>query len=155
MYTHLFATREEIQNYYKRFANAYELSSCTQFNSFVKTCIWDDELLVWKVGVQNKASYKLENWVADVVIQCVGSLDRPKFGTTPGREKFGGLSWHTSSWRDDVDLRGKRVGIIGLGPSVAQIIPEIIGKVASATVYIRTPPICLPRNDFAFSKYAP
>ncbi|KAJ4152117.1 hypothetical protein NW765_017626 [Fusarium oxysporum] len=152
LYTHLFATREEIQSYYERFAHAYKLEECTRFNSFVKACHWDEESFTWKVRVQNKISQRIEHWVADIVIHCVGSLDRPKFGTTPGRENFKGLSWHTSSWRHDVDLAGKRVGIIGLGPSVAQIIPAIIDQVESVTVYVRTPPICLPRNDFKFSR---
>ena len=100
----------------------------------------------------DKATGHLQHWISDVVIQCVGSLDRPKFGNTPGREKYKGVSWHTAHWRWDYDLTGKHVGIIGCGPSIAQVIPEIVDKTASTTVYMRTPPVCLPRNDYAFSQ---
>jgi cation diffusion facilitator CzcD-associated flavoprotein CzcO len=151
-WSHFYATRPEIATYYTDFAKHYRLDRCTQFRSFVASCEWDDDAMIWHVSVHNAASKAIELWTADFVCQCVGSLDRPKFGTTPGRENFRGISWHTAHWRDDEDLSGKRVGIIGCGPSAAQIIPEIVDKVEHLTVYMRTPPVCVPRNDFAYSK---
>jgi cation diffusion facilitator CzcD-associated flavoprotein CzcO len=151
-WTRFYATREQIEDYYSEFASSYQLPRCTQFQSFVKKCVWDEKEMVWYVTVQRRGESQLQHWKADVVCQCVGSLDRPKFGNTPGREKFQGVSWHTAHWRNDYDLTGKKVGIIGCGPSAAQIIPEIIDKVGHMTVYVRTPPVCVPRNDFAYSR---
>lgn len=34
-----------------------------------------------------------------------------------GVDDFKGLVWHLAQWRSDVDLRGKRVGVIGNGCS--------------------------------------
>lgn len=150
-WTHFYAKRAEIESYYAKFAHQYKLEKCTQFESFVKFCTWDEEHMVWHVGVANKTTGKTEHWIADVVCQCVGSLDRPKFGNTPGRENFKGVTWHTSHWRNDYDLTGKTVAIIGCGPSAAQLIPEIIDKPKHLTVYMRTPPVCVARNDFAYS----
>ena len=107
--------------------------------------------MVWHVAVANQATGKVGHWIADVVCQCVGSLDRPKWGTTPGREQFQGVSWHTAYWHD-YDLADKRVAIIGCGPSAAQIIPEIVDKTKHLTIYMRTPPVCVPRRDFAYSR---
>ncbi|KAL6228768.1 hypothetical protein BDW75DRAFT_226288 [Aspergillus navahoensis] len=152
-WTHFYAQRAQIQSYYAEFAHQYHLEECTQFRSLVKACTWDDELMVWHVAVANQNTDKVEHWIADVVCQCVGSLDRPKWGTTPGRENFKGVSWHTAHWRD-YDLTGKRVAIIGCGPSAAQIIPEIVDKTKQLTVYMRTPPVCVPRGDFAYSGFS-
>lgn len=151
-YFNFFATRAQIASYYNAMASHYNLPSCTQFKSFVESCEFDQEAYVWHVFVRNALNNQTEHWTCDVLIHCVGSLDRPKFGTTPGREKFKGISWHTAHWRDDVDLRGKRVAIIGCGPSAAQVIPEIVNKTKHLTVYMRTSPVCVPRNDFAYSK---
>jgi cation diffusion facilitator CzcD-associated flavoprotein CzcO len=151
-WTNFYATQPQIETYYTEFAKAYGLDRCTQFRSFVKSCTWDDERLVWHVEVEDRDG-QLQHWIADVVCQCVGSLDRPKFGNTPGRENFKGASWHTAHWRHDYDLRRKNVAIIGCGPSAAQIIPEIVDKVGHLTVYMRTPPVCGPRGDFQYSKY--
>ena len=109
--------------------------------------------MVWHVGIINKASGEKEHWIAEVICQCVGSLDRPKFGNTPGRENYKGITWHTAHWNSNYDLTDKRVAIIGCGPSAAQIIPEIVDKTDQLTVYMRTPPVCVPRNDFAYSRY--
>jgi cation diffusion facilitator CzcD-associated flavoprotein CzcO len=152
-YTNFYATRAQIEEYYTDFAHDYHLEQCTQFQSYVRSCIWDDDQMVWHVTVANKRSGKTEHWIADVVCQCIGSLDRPKWGNTPGREKFQGVSWHTAHWRNDYDLTGKRVAIIGCGPSAAQIIPEIVNKTKHLTVYMRTPPVCISRGDFAYSSY--
>lgn len=111
--------------------------------------------MIWRVAVSNKYSGEVEHWIADVVCQCVGSLDRPKWGNTPGRENFKGVSWHTAAWRQEYDLTGKNVAIIGCGPSAAQLIPEIIDKPKHLDVYMRTPPVCVARADFAYSPYGP
>jgi cation diffusion facilitator CzcD-associated flavoprotein CzcO len=167
-WTNFYATQPQIKQYYTQFAKDYELDRCTRFGSFVKACFWDDQLFVWHVEVADKSG-RTEHWIADVVCQCVGSLDRPKFGNTPGRERYKGVSWHTAHWRHDFDLTGLKVGMIGCGPSAAQIIPEIIDKVGhltvsfpvalgsmsilTAQVYMRTPPVCVPRSDFKYSGY--
>lgn len=108
--------------------------------------------MVWHVAVSNKKTGETEHWIADFVCQCIGSLDRPKWGNTPGRENYKGVSWHTAHWRGDYDLTGKKVAMIGCGPSAAQIIPEIVDKPEHLTVYMRTPPVCIARGDFAYSR---
>ncbi|KAF2846859.1 FAD/NAD(P)-binding domain-containing protein [Plenodomus tracheiphilus IPT5] len=151
-WTHYYAQRAEIQGYYEKFAYKYHLEKCTHFRSLVKACTWDDEHMVWHVAVANQETGSVEHWIADVVCQCVGTLDRPKWGTTPGRELFKGISWHTAHWQD-YDLTGKRVAIIGCGPSAAQIIPEIVDKTKHLTIYMRSPPVCIPRGDYAYSGF--
>ena len=151
-WTNFFATKQQIEQYYTEFAGEYRLQECTKFHSFVRSCFWDNEIFKWCLTVQNKATGETQQWLADFVCQCVGTLDRPKFGTTPGRDKYKGISWHTAYWPHDYDLTGKKVAIIGCGPSAAQIIPEIVDKVDHLTVYMRNPPVCVPRKDFQYSR---
>jgi cation diffusion facilitator CzcD-associated flavoprotein CzcO len=151
-WTNFFATQPQIESYYTEFAKTYGLERCTQFQSFVQSCVWDGEQFKWRVQIQDKVTGEIQHWLGDYICQCVGALDRPKFGTTPGREKFKGTSWHTAHWNHDYNLKGKNVAIIGCGPSAAQVIPEIIDVVGHLTVYMRNPPVCVPRNDFQYSK---
>ena len=46
-----------------------------------------------------------------------------------GRDPFAGPSFHSARWDHDVDLRGKRVAVIGTGASAVQFIPEIATEV--------------------------
>src|SRR3712207_9454127 len=54
---------------------------------------------------------------------------------------------HTARWDHSVDLRGKRVGLIGTGASAVQVVPSIAPEVESLTVFQRTPIWCLPKLD--------
>jgi cation diffusion facilitator CzcD-associated flavoprotein CzcO len=54
---------------------------------------------------------------------------------------------HTSRWDHALELRGKRVGVIGTGASAVQVIPAIAPQVDRLTVFQRTPIWCLPKPD--------
>ena len=47
-----------------------------------------------------------------------------------GIDSFQGEVFHSARWDHDVDLRGKRVAVIGTGATAVQLIPEI-AEVAS------------------------
>jgi 4-hydroxyacetophenone monooxygenase len=54
-------------------------------------------------------------------------------------ESFGGTIVHPSRWPDDLDLRGKRVAVVGTGATAMQLVPTIADEVATLTVYQRSP----------------
>ena len=58
-----------------------------------------------------------------------------------------GESMHTAQWRDDVDIAGKRVAVVGSGASAAQVSPEIAKVASHLHVFMRSAPYCSPRND--------
>ena len=73
------------------------------------------------------------------VILANGILTTPKLARIHGMETFDGESFHTSRWNYDVDLHGKRVGIIGTGATAVQAIPELAKVVGELFVFQRTP----------------
>ncbi len=54
-------------------------------------------------------------------------------------ETFQGESFHTSRWDYDIDLEGKRIGIIGTGATAVQAIPELAKVAGQLYVFQRTP----------------
>jgi len=111
---------------------------------------WNDETLLWHVHVRD-ASGTLRYYTANVVISAIGQLNRPKRAAIPGAAFFEGPQFHTAEWDHSVDLTGKRVAIIGTGPSAGQVIPSIAPKVKELHVFQRSPPHILPRQDYVFS----
>ena len=85
---------------------------------------------------------------ANAVISAVGQLNRPKLPDIAGRERFAGPAFHSARWDHGVDLRGKRVAVIGTGASAAQLIPEIAGEVAELLVFQRTPNWLAPTPEY-------
>ena len=61
----------------------------------------------------------------DFVIVATGQLNIPRFPNIAGVDTFGAdgvhVKMHTARWKQDVSLAGKRVGVIGTGPSAVQV----------------------------------
>jgi cation diffusion facilitator CzcD-associated flavoprotein CzcO len=75
----------------------------------------------------------------------------PKLPDWPGLDDFTGPVLHTARWREDVDLSGKRVAVVGTGSSAAQVVPALAPRVGHLTVFQREPGWVLPKDDRAFT----
>ena len=69
-----------------------------------------------------------------------------------GIDGFQGEIFHSARWNHDVDLRGKRVAVIGTGASSIQIVPEVAKVAAHLDVYQRTAPYVIPRGDRPYTR---
>jgi 4-hydroxyacetophenone monooxygenase len=56
--------------------------------------------------------------------------------------------FHSAQWPEGVDVRGKRVAVIGAGASAMQIVPAIAGDVSELTVYQRSPQWVAPSSNY-------
>lgn len=142
-----YAEQPEIQAYYADMAKHYKLRESTVFSTEVISAHWNEEICKWKVLVRHKKTGKETIWFANVVVNAGGQFSTPKYAEIPGMEKFKGTQWHSSQWNTDFDLTGKRVAIIGTGPSTAQLAPRIADKCKELILYQRSATYCLPRND--------
>jgi cyclohexanone monooxygenase len=90
------------------------------------------------------------------VIVATGILHKAVLPEIDGRDSFQGAAFHSSKWDHDVSLDGKRVGIIGTGSTATQILPAIVGEVASVSLFQRTPQwiVSIPNNPFSDEKKA-
>ena len=68
-------------------------------------------------------------------------------------DKFEGEIHHSSFWpASGVDVKGKRVAVIGTGSTGVQIAQETSKTAASITQFVRTPNLCLPMQQKALTK---
>ena len=95
---------------------------------------WDEEAGRWIVYTDRGDAMR-----ARYLIHANGILTTPKLARIEGMETFQGESFHTSRWKYDVALDGKRVGIIGTGATAVQVIPELAKIVGELYVFQRTP----------------
>jgi cation diffusion facilitator CzcD-associated flavoprotein CzcO len=85
--------------------------------------------------------------IVKAVIAALGPLNRPKLPAIAGIDSFAGPAFHTSQWDASIDLRGKRVAVIGTGASAIQVVPAIAPLVQELLVFQRTAAWIGPRND--------
>ncbi|KAJ7831696.1 hypothetical protein B0H14DRAFT_3713210, partial [Mycena olivaceomarginata] len=62
---------------------------------------------------------------AKILISAIGILELPKFPNIAGASSFKGDMFHSARWDTGVDLRGKKVAMIGNGASATQFVPVI------------------------------
>ncbi len=91
-----------------------------------------------------------EVFTADVLVPSVGLFSRPAYPAVPG--SFDGPVFHSARWDHGVDLRGKRVAVIGTGASAVQFVPRVREQAARVTVFQRTPPWVVPKPDRGYTR---
>jgi 4-hydroxyacetophenone monooxygenase len=142
-----FSTQDVLLDYFRRCADAFDLREHIRFGSVVRSATWSEADRRWSVHVQH-ADGGEEAIEANAVVSAVGQLNRPLFPDIEGRESFAGPSFHSARWDHTIDLRGKRVAVIGTGASAVQFIPEIAPNVGELLVFQRTPPWFGPTDDY-------
>ena len=134
-----FSPQPELLKYFQGIAAKYDLRKNIRFETMVETLTWDEAKGVWRAALTRKDG-TTEVIEANAVVTAVGQLNRPRFPEIEGMGTFAGPAFHSAEWRHDVDLKGKRVAVIGTGASAYQFVPEIAPGVARLTVFQRTPP---------------
>jgi 4-hydroxyacetophenone monooxygenase len=142
-----FSTQDVLHDYLRRCADAFDLWPHIRFGTEVRSATWSEEDRRWSVQLRT-ADGSEETLEANAVVSAVGQLNRPSFPNIPGRDTYAGVSFHSSRWRHDVDLQGKRVAVIGTGASAVQFIPEIAPEAGELLVFQRTPAWFGPTEDY-------
>ncbi len=138
-----FAGQPEIERYFQRFVEHFDLAPLIRFGTKVTSVVWDAARHAWTVTVEDGTT-----WVARYVVAATGMLSYPYIPDVPGRDDFRGESHHTGLWpAEGVDVSGKRVAVVGTGSSGVQVIPPIAADAAELVVYQRTPNWCTPLNN--------
>lgn len=133
----------EIWEYMRRCAKEHGLYERTRFGKRATRIVHDGER--WTVSFDDGSSAE-----AEIVVSGLGGLHEPNIPDFPGMKSFKGPLFHTARWRQDIDLCGKKVAIVGSAASAVQVIPQIAPKVAHLDVYQRTPNWIAPRMDHAY-----
>lgn len=141
-WSRLYPTQPEILAYLHGVAERHDLRRHIRFGAEAIEARYDERRCLWQVATVDGRSF-----AARFLISGMGGLSRPAFPAIPGRERFAGPAFHSSQWRHDVDLNGRRVAVIGTGASAVQFVPRIASGVARLSVFQRTAPWVLPRRD--------
>ncbi|MGR9091943.1 MAG: flavin-containing monooxygenase, partial [Gammaproteobacteria bacterium] len=138
-----FSPQPEIERYLHFVADKFDLKRDIECNARVATVVYDEAEKLWEITTENGLTAR-----AKYVLCATGLLSAHQFPDYPGVESFAGLSLHSARWpKEPVDFKGKRVGIIGAGPTAVQIIQSIAPDCAELTVFQRTANWCTPLRN--------
>ena len=142
-----FSTQGHLLKYFQKIADKYGLRKHIRFNTEVTGAEYHDDNQTWTVTIKSKDG-KTESLTSRGVVSAVGQLNQPAYPEIKGRDTFSGPAFHSARWDHSVDLKGKKVGVIGTGASGIQLVPEIAKEVGELRVFQRTPGWLAPTENY-------
>ncbi|KAF7509480.1 hypothetical protein GJ744_008043 [Endocarpon pusillum] len=140
----LYASSHEIKGYFNDFSSKYGLIEYIKIRHKVNEAQWREAEGTWKVAIEDLDSGQIFDDYCDILINAGGYLNHWQWPDVPGLHEYEGQLLHSANWDVGVELRGKKVGLIGNGSSAVQILPQIQPEVDCVTNFIRSPVWIVP-----------
>ena len=139
-----YAAQPEILSYLKHVAEKFNLYECINFNTRVKSAVFDEDKKKWVI--QTDCSKTL--YTAKYCVMATGCLSSANIPKIKGFTDYQGESFHTGNWpKEEIDFSKKNVGIIGTGSSSIQATPIIASQAEQLFVFQRTPNWSVPARN--------
>lgn len=133
----------ELREYFRHVDNTLDLSRDIRYNTKVTAATWNDTTRKWLIECEDGTHI-----TARFFHCCLGFSAKRHFPDWPGLDSFAGRVCHSSFWpADGIEIRDKKVGVIGNGATGVQIAQEAASEAAELKVFIRTPNMCLPMGQ--------
>lgn len=141
-----YATQPEILDYLEDCTDRFGVRPSIRCGTPVVRAEWREADACWRLTDGDGNA-----WDTEVLVPATGMLRVPRLPRVEGLERFAGPVVHSARWPTDLELRGRRVAVIGTGASAVQIVPAIAGTAAGVDVYQRSPAWIMPRIDRPFT----
>jgi cation diffusion facilitator CzcD-associated flavoprotein CzcO len=135
----------ELREYFRHVDRQLDLSRDVIYGTKVVGARWDEESDKWVISCDNGAQITTRFF-----LPCAGFAAKRHFPEWPGLEDgtFKGTICHSSFWPEHgMDVKGKRVAVVGTGATGVQIAQTVARECAQLTVFQRTPNMCCPMKQ--------
>ncbi|KAK4993655.1 hypothetical protein LTR28_010740 [Elasticomyces elasticus] len=138
----------ELRKYFEHVDKVLDIKKDVAFETRVVGANFDNASQKWIVKTEDGRTAR-----ARYLINAIGFAAKRHFPDWEGLEDFKGEMHHSSFWPESgVDVKGKRVAVIGTGSTGIQLAQETAKEAASVTVFQRTPNFCLPMRQRKLSR---
>lgn len=141
-WSHYYVKQPEVLKYLEHVVERHDLRRDMQFNTELLSADWDEASRKWRVELSTGETVHVR-----YLVTALGLLSKANYPDIPGLDTFQGVKCHTAAWPRDLDLTGKRVGVIGCGSTGVQVITDIAPKVSSLISFQRHPQYTVPSGD--------
>jgi cation diffusion facilitator CzcD-associated flavoprotein CzcO len=139
---HRYSRQDEILAYIERTAAEHGVLDLVRTGVEVTAATYDETECSWHLTTATGEAID-----TDVLVTAVGQLSRPSIPPIPGVDTFAGPAFHSAEWDHDVDLKGKRIAVLGTGASAIQFVPGIQPDAGRVTVFQRSAPYVAAKPD--------
>lgn len=135
----LYVPRLDLVRYYEDYARNFNIRP--HFNETVTQVKKTDG--IWTVTCAGGKSF-----TADQVVVASGANHVPHRPHWEGEEAYGGQLLHSRNYKNTAPFRGKRVLIVGMGNTGAEIALDLAENDVDTTMSVRSPITIVPRDVF-------
>ena len=135
------ATAAEILSYISEVIDENDLAQHIRYRHRILSASWSGTTSLWTIEAERTESGERATFTANFLWMCQGYY-RHSEGYTPewhGIGDFKGRIVHPQRWPQDIDLKDKKVIVIGSGATAATLIPSIADTCAHVTMLQRSP----------------
>ena len=132
----------QILQYINHVADKHELRDHILFGEEVISAIWLQDSGIWQIKTKAGKTYQ-----STTLITAIGQLHHPSIPKFKNIDQLSIPHFHSAQWDHDIDLSGKKVGVIGNAASAVQFIPEIAKVAQELIVFQRSANWMLPKQD--------
>ncbi|MBJ7412038.1 MAG: NAD(P)/FAD-dependent oxidoreductase [Phenylobacterium sp.] len=143
------ATAEEILSYMGEVIEENDLAPHIRYRHRIERATWSSERNLWTIEAVRLDTGEPLRFTANFLWMCQGYY-RQSEGYTPewaGMDSFEGRIVHPQTWPDDLELKGKKVVIIGSGATAATLLPNIADDCGHVTLLQRSPTYFIPGRN--------
>ncbi len=138
----VFYTHQQYREYLEAYTERFALRPHIRFRSRVEGVAKSDGNR-WTVVYS--VDHKRETSTFDAIAVCSGPFQKPDINSVPDIDRFEGEVVHSASYRNHDRFVGKRVLVVGLAESGADLAREVSDVAAACTLSIRSYSFLLPR----------
>jgi cation diffusion facilitator CzcD-associated flavoprotein CzcO len=132
----------DVLAYLEHVVERFDLGRDIRLNTEVTGAAFDDDTALWTVTTAGG-----ETPTCRYLINALGLLAKTNVPDIPGLDGFAGRAVHTNAWPADLDITGKRVGVIGTGSTGCQFIVAAARTAGHLTVFQRSPQYSVPSGN--------
>jgi cation diffusion facilitator CzcD-associated flavoprotein CzcO len=138
-----YPAQPEILRYLEHVADRFELWPDIQLDTRAVSATFSEDADEWTLTTDAG-----ESFTARWCVMATGCLSASQVPDIAGLDSFEGDWHHTARWPEEgVDVRRRRVGVIGTGSTGIQLIPEIVEDAAHTYVFQRTANFSVPNAN--------
>ncbi|PLN84627.1 FAD/NAD(P)-binding domain-containing protein [Aspergillus taichungensis] len=150
-WTHHYVYQPEILRYLQHIVAKHDLRKYMQFETEMTSATWNESTGRWAVTCCSGSG---EDVIvhARYLVNSLGLLSKANYPDIAGLSSFAGDLVHTARWPEELNLQGKKVGIIGNGSTGTQVMTAIAPIVGSLTSFQRSPQYSVPSGQGPVAK---
>lgn len=133
----------ELRSYFQYVAEKWDLRKDSIFNTLVTSAVWHEDTSTWVVRTKGGDKFETRFFLPNTGFAAKRHIPEWK-----GIETFEGTWLHPSYWpKKGLDLRGKKIAVIGTGSSGVQLCQNLAPLASDFVLFQRTPNLALPMRQ--------